>query len=239
MKSTNFLMVAGLVGSMVWAGLSAEEKKEAKKDDVNTMTYLVDLSDKSTAKHDPASGTFVAVDDPQAAPIAEFGSKTIEHIGYMLVTEINRTLATTDVKDSIQVMHLKDLKLPKSNPGQPVVTAIKRTSSLLRDPANAPDAADKAALDRIYEQLANNEAPDKIIVQKLEHPGAPVEWRVYRPIATTQACLACHGDPANFQPGVKEVLDRVYPGDKAIDYSRQEYRGVLRVSLAVPEPAKK
>jgi hypothetical protein len=235
MKQTNFLTVAGLVGSLLWAGLPADEKKEEPKADVNTMTFLVDLSAKSAAKHDPASGTFVAIDDPQAAPIAEFGSKMIERIGYMLVTEINRTLATTDVKDSVEVMHLKDLKLPKSAPGQPVVTAIKRTSSLLRDPANAPDAADRAALDRIYEQLANNEAPDKIIVQKINHGADPVEWRVYRPIATTQACLACHGDPANFQPGVKEVLDRLYPGDKAIDYSRQEYRGVLRVSLAVPD----
>jgi hypothetical protein len=76
-------------------------------------------------------------------------------------------------------------------------------------------------------------------VQKIAPPDQPVEWRVYRPIATTQSCLACHGDPANFKPGVKEVLDRLYPGDKAIDYSRQEYRGVLRVSLAMPEAAKK
>lgn len=234
MKPTNFLMVSGLVGGLMWAALSAAENKP-----VNTMTYIVDLSNKSTTKHDPASGTFVSVDDPQAAPIAQFGSKMIEHIGYMLVTEINRTLATTEISDSIEVMHLKDLKLPKSEPGQPVVTAIKRTSSLLRDPKNAPDAADQAALDRVYEQLANNEPPDKIIVQKIAQPDQPVEWRVYRPIATTQSCLACHGDPANFKPGVKEVLDRLYPGDKAIDYSRQEYRGVLRVSLAMPEAAKK
>ena len=235
MKSTKFLVVTGLVGGMMWAGLNAAEDKKA----LNTLTYIVDLSNKSTTKHDPASGTFVSVDDPQAAPIAQFGSKMIEHIGYMLVTEINRTLATTEISDSIEVMHLKDLKLPKSEPGQPVVTAVKRTSSLLRDPKNAPDAADQAALDRVYEQLANNEPPDKIIVQKIEPPGQPVEWRVYRPIATTQSCLACHGDPANFKPGVKEVLDRLYPGDKAIDYSRQEYRGVLRVSLAMPGPAKK
>ena len=235
MKPTKILMVTGLVGGLMWVGLSAADEKKSE----NTMTYLVDLSTSSTAKHDPASGTFVNVDDPQAAPIAQFGSRMIERIGAMLIAEIDRTLATTEVKDSIEVMHLKDLKLPKSEPGQPVVTAIKRTSSMLRDPKNAPDAADQAALDRIYEQLANNEAPDKVIVQKIEHPGAPLEWRVYRPIATTQSCLACHGDPANFKPGVKEVLDRVYPGDKAIDYRRQEFRGVLRVSLAMPEAGKK
>jgi hypothetical protein len=110
---------------------------------------------------------------------------------------------------------------------------------MLRDPANTPDAADKAALDKIHVQLMNNEAPDKLIVQKIEHKDQPVEWRVYRPIATTQSCLACHGDPEKFTPAVRDILERRYPGDKAIDYRRQEYRGVLRVSLQAPEPAKK
>jgi hypothetical protein len=75
-------------------------------------------------------------------------------------------------------------------------------------------------------------------VQKIEQKDKPVEWRVYRPIATTQSCLSCHGDPEKFSPIVRDVLNRRYPGDKAIDYRRQEYRGVLRVSLLAPEPAK-
>ena len=74
-------------------------------------------------------------------------------------------------------------------------------------------------------------------MQKIEQPGQPVEWRVYRPIASTPACLACHGDPDKFRPGVKEALDRLYPHDKAVDYSAQEWRGVIRVSLT-PAAAK-
>jgi hypothetical protein len=212
----------------------AEDKKQERPD---TITYIVNVADSSASKAE--AGTFVKVDDPEAAELAKFGSRLIERIGGLLVTEVNRELTNKEVVDSIDVMHLKQLELPKPLPGQPKVTAIKRTSSMLRDPANTPDAADQAALDRIHLQLMNNEAPDKLIVQKIEHKDQPTEWRVYRPIATTQSCLACHGDPEKFTPAVRELLNRRYPGDKAIDYSRQEYRGVLRVSLQAPEPAKK
>lgn len=223
---------AGAAGFLIFAPLFAADEPKPE------VTYLVDLSDNSTAKADPAAGTFVAISDPQAAEIAQYGSSLIERIGGMLVMEINRELASREISESIEVMHLKDLQLPKPAPGKPKVTAIKRTSTMLRDPLNAPDAADRAALDRIHLQLMANEAPDKIIVQKIPHQGQPDEWRVYRPIATTQSCLACHGDPEKFKPEVKAVLERMYPGDKAVDYRRQEYRGVLRVSLLAADAVK-
>ena len=234
MKATNFLMVTGLIGCLMPGGLSAAV--EAK---TPTMTYIVDLSDNSTTITGASAGTFINIDDPQAAGIAQYGSRLIERIGGMMVSEINSQLATRETSETMDVMHLKDLKLPKQVPGKPTVTAVKRTSLMLRDMNNAPDAADRAALDRIHDQLMANETPDKIIVQKIEHPGQPDEWRVYRPIATTQSCLACHGDPATFKPAVKAVLEKMYPGDKAVDYRRQEYRGVLRVSMTAPVAAKK
>jgi len=235
MNTPKFTPVACILGVALVGGLAlAEDKKQERPD---TITYIVNVADSSASKAE--AGTFVKVDDPEAAELAKFGSRLIERIGGLLVAEVNRELTNKEVVDSIDVMHLKQLDLPKPLPGQPKVTAIKRTSSMLRDPANTPDAADQAALDRIHLQLMNNEAPDKLIVQKIEHKDQPTEWRVYRPIATTQSCLACHGDPEKFTPAVRELLNRRYPGDKAIDYSRQEYRGVLRVSLQAPEPAKK
>jgi hypothetical protein len=71
-----------------------------------------------------------------------------------------------------------------------------------------------------------------MLVQRVDRPGKPVEWRVYRPIATSKSCLVCHGDPTKFRPEVKAALDHLYPQDKAVDYQAQEFRGVLRVSLA-------
>src|SRR5258708_29000270 len=51
---------------------------------------------------------------------------------------------------------------------QPTITAIKRTSLMLRDPNNAPDGADMAALDKIHKQLMAHESPDKLFVNLVE-----------------------------------------------------------------------
>jgi hypothetical protein len=78
----------------------------------------------------------------------------------------------------------------------------------------------------------NDEKIDSIIVQRVDRPNQPTEWRVYRPIATTKSCLVCHGNPSTFRPEVKAALDHLYPLDKAVDYQAQEFRGVIRVSVA-------
>ncbi len=233
MNTPKFTPVVCILGVALACGLAiAADKKQERPD---TIGYVANPA--AAAK--PEAGVFVSPDDPEAAALAQFGSRLIERVGGLLVGEVNRELANKEVIDTIDVMHLKELELPRTAPGQPKVTAIRRTSLMLRDPANTPDAADLAAMEHIHQQLMNDEAPDKVIVQKIERKDQPVEWRVSRPIATTQSCLACHGDPQKFAPAVREILERRYPGDKAIDYSKQEYRGVLRVSLLAPEPAKK
>jgi len=234
MKAPKLTPVVCVLGLAAGGFALAEDKKQERPD---TITYIVNVADNTAQKAE--AGDFVKVDDPEAAALAQYGSRLIERIGGMLVAEVNRELTNKEVVDAIDIMHLKQIELPKPQPGQPKVIAVKRTSSMLRDPANAPDAADQAALDKIHVQIMKGEAPDRLIVQKIALPDKPVEWRVYRPIATTQSCLACHGDPEKFTPIVRDVLNRRYPGDKAIDYRRQEYRGVLRVSLLAPEPAKK
>ena len=182
----------------------------------------------------PVTYSFVDSSDPAVAEIADFGSKSIEQIGALLISEVARELATKETSLAVSVLHLKNMELPKPVPGKPYLTAVKRTSVLVRNHLNAPDAADQAALDMIQGQLDNNNPVSKMLVQKVEHPGAPVEWRVYRPIAAAPSCLACHGDPETFRPGVKEALDHLYPEDKATGYTAHEWRGFIRVSIAVP-----
>jgi Protein of unknown function (DUF3365) len=179
--------------------------------------------------------SFVDSDDPAVADIAKFGSDAIQNIGGQLVSEVTRELAAKETSVAVSILHLKNLEIPKSKPGQPTITAVRRTSLLVRNRLNTPDAADQAALEKIQDQLENGDHVSKLLVQRVDHPNAPVEWRVYRPIAATQACLACHGDPSTFRPGVKEALDRLYPDDKATGDKEQTWRGFIRVSLAAPQ----
>jgi hypothetical protein len=182
-----------------------------------------------------AKFAFVDRNDPAVDTIATTGFDEITRVGGLMVNQVNQSLVNDDIGSAVAAMHLKNLELPKPVAGKPAITAIKRTSLMLRDPQNAPDAADAAALEKIHQQLMDGEKPDTMIVQRVDRPGKPVEWRVYRPIATSKSCLVCHGDPEKFRPEVKAALDHLYPLDKAVDYQSQEFRGVIRVSLAEPK----
>ena len=186
----------------------------------------------------PGEMKFAWVDsgDPAAADYRRAGEKLIDRIGGSLLSEVRRVVAEVGVAEAVGLLHLKDFVLPKSAAGQPRATAFKRTSLLLCNSANAPDGADQAALTRIKTELAEGNPPSKILLQKISLPDDTVEWRVYRPIAVAASCLACHGDPESFEPGVSAALQRLYPENQAVGYSPSTWRGLIRVSLAPAEP---
>jgi len=217
-------------GAIFAASLTAADAPSEKS------TYFSDPNSKirGTAMGD-AKFSFVDRNDPAVQDVLTAGFDEITRIGTIMVTEVNESLVNDEIGASVAAMHLKKLKLPTPVAGQPTITAQKRTSLMLRDPQNAPDAADAAALEMVHAQLMEGDKPDSVILQRVDRPGKPVEWRVYRPIATSKSCLVCHGDPATFRPEVKAALDHLYPQDKAVDYQSQEFRGVLRVSVAEPK----
>jgi len=188
----------------------------------------------------PPNGSppFVWIDsaDPAAAAIRQTGEQLINRVGNLLIFEVERNIADKGLVKSLDVVHLKNLSLPKPEPGRPRVTAIKRTSLALRDPANQPDTADRAALDKINLALTEGDDVPMLLIQRLEPANAPVEWRVYRPITAMPQCLKCHGPQESLLPEIRDYLTRQYPEDKAIDYAAYQWRGVIRVSLAAAEP---
>ncbi len=200
-------------------------------DAAKSITYTDSAKVPAGTKAEGAVYTFVDPAESAVKDIAQAGYHAIDQVGTKLVNETTRELAAKDTQLAVAVLHLKNLDLPKSPEGAPKITAVKRTSLHIRNPANAPDGADRAALLKISDQLTDEGAAAKMLVQKIEQEGKPVEWRVYRPIAVSKSCLACHGDPSKFAPGVKEALDQQYPMDQATDYSAQSWRGVIRVSV--------
>lgn len=174
--------------------------------------------------------------DSSQVQIRTLGEWTIDRIGAALVGEVDRLLSTKGSDVAVEELHLKHLQLPKPVDGKPRVVAMKRTSFRIRNPDNTPDAADTAALELIASTLAGDEPPPKVLFQKVETAGAPVEWRVYRPIAVNETCLLCHGKSDSLQPGIKNSIDRQFPEDRAVNYSAYDWRGVIRVSIVAPEP---
>lgn len=186
------------------------------------------------AESAPPPYSFVGPDDPASAAIRRIGERTIDHAGSSLLAEVRRVLGTTTPALGIGMLHLKDYKLPAAAPGQPVVTAVRRTSLRIRNAANSPDAADLAALERIQGALERGDPVESLLMQRVTLPGQPPEWRVYRPLVTLKQCLECHGTPETLAPGVPDTLQVFYPADRAADFRAGEWRGLIRVSIADP-----
>jgi hypothetical protein len=105
--------------------------------------------------------------------------------------------------------------------------ALKRTSFRFRNPENAPDEAEEAALLHFEEALlAGGQAPPSYVQRVSED-----ELRYYKPLFVAEMCVQCHGDPDLLDPGVRQALAERYPGDLATGYEVGGFRGVVRVSV--------
>ena len=104
---------------------------------------------------------------------------------------------------------------------------LKRTSFRYRNPDNAPDEAEEAAL--LYFEVAiqdNGQAPSSYVQRISEE-----ELRYYKPLFVGEPCLACHGASESMDPGVRRVLAERYPEDLATGYEAGAFRGLVRVSV--------
>ena len=109
--------------------------------------------------------------------------------------------------------------------------SLKRTSFRYRNPKNAPDEGDEAALLFFEREIADQGRAPASFVQRV----SPEEVRYYRPLFVGEVCLGCHGDLDSLDPQVRKVLSERYPEDLATGYEAGAFRGLVRVSM----PAKR
>lgn len=187
--------------------------------------------------------TFVDPLAPEARSFRSAGEYAIDRLVMTMITDSSRAVADGQEIDALATFHLKDV--PKKNgtvAGLPRITALKFTSLKLRNPDNAPDAADAIALQEVKTQLEGG-VPPRILVQKIEQPNGDAKWRVYKPLANIRQCGSCHGPVDQMAPELREAIAKKYPKDKANGYQVGEWRGLIRVTVAdepkaLPAPKK-
>ncbi len=103
---------------------------------------------------------------------------------------------------------------------------LKRTSTRIRNPANAPDELEQAALTYFISELAAGRPLPSHHLQRTDGG-----WRYYRPIVVAELCTRCHGPREALEPAVQRVLAERYPDDQATGYIVGDFRGVIRVSV--------
>lgn len=104
--------------------------------------------------------------------------------------------------------------------------AVKRTSTRIRNPANAPDSLERQALAFFEAEREAGRALPTYHIQETEDG-----WRYYKPIVVADFCTRCHGPRESLEPGVRQVLAERYPDDQATGYVPGDFRGVIRVSI--------
>lgn len=201
------------------------------------MVLLAAAVPSAAATDDAVQARLVDDANPEAAEVRKLGEDAINRLATTLVREVTNAMTKDGAAGAVEVCHLKAVPMTNGTvAGLPRITAMKRTSLKLRSPANAPDAAEKLVLDHIQELLDNGDPPPPLLVQRIEHPGAAPEWRVYKPIGMLPKCLACHGDSEGQPEALRAKLAALYPTDEATGYSAGEWRGLIRVTVAATPP---
>lgn len=193
------------------------------------------VADEAAPGAPAVAAEFVSPTNPEAAPFARAGEAAINRLASQMLSELSSALARGGPDAALEVAHLK--KVPATGAvlaGHPQITAFKRTSVRVREPANKPDAADQIALTYVDRALSRGDAPPKLLVQRVRPAAGAEEWRVYRPLAVLPSCVQCHGKTETLPPGVRAALEKRYPEDPASNYAPGEWRGLLRVTVSPP-----
>ncbi len=181
-----------------------------------------------------ASATWRDPSDPALASHLEEAQASLQLLVSTLSASVAEAVQDGGPHQAVVVCQIRALPLTSETAQKtaPRVTALKRTSLQVRNPANAPDVFEQAALARVARLLADGEDVPRLLVQELpataEHDA---EVRIYKPLSIGPQCVACHGDPAGFSPRLRHTLAERYPADAAIGYAVGDWRGLIRVSL--------
>jgi hypothetical protein len=97
-----------------------------------------------------------------------------------------------------------------------------------RNPKNAADEVEKAALEAFGAALAKKEAPKAQIITNADGSRtflAPI-------VLGNPLCLQCHGTPnQDIAPETLAAIQKLYPDDKATGFKLGDLRGLWRITF--------
>jgi Protein of unknown function (DUF3365) len=111
---------------------------------------------------------------------------------------------------------------------------IRRVSLRRRNPANEPDAFERAALES-FDRIPAERRPAAEHWELVREDGRET-LRYVKPLVANAMCLTCHGTPARIPPAVQAVIAKEYPDDRATGFSEGDVRGAVSVRVPLVSP---
>lgn len=188
-------------------------------------------SDDSASAGDQKSEGEARTEAPTWTPTAteieratELGRSAATRLAGTLVEQLSAQLQAGGVESAIEFCSAEAMALTDAVSEELGTLDVKRTATRLRNPDNAPDGLERAALAHFQREMAAGTLPDGWVQTVGDD-----ELRYYQPLMVSEMCTQCHGPVADLQPGVRERLDELYPEDQAVGYAPGDLRGLIRV----------
>jgi hypothetical protein len=102
-----------------------------------------------------------------------------------------------------------------------------RLSDRPRNPSQAAQGADLAAIETFRAAIQRGEAP-----APLDEAMADGSTVLRLPITVSQPlCLQCHGSAGDVAAETRKAILDIYPNDKATGYALNDLRGIWRITV--------
>ncbi len=172
--------------------------------------------------------------EPSAEEISQIkpiGDKISKELVTTLQKELKAAVQKGGLDEAINVCNMKAVPLTTiiANATDRVVN-IKRTSYKYRNPDNAPNEAEKKALDHFKTLIKEQREIPPFYIQKIVN-GKETHYNYYKPMKVKAVCLNCHGSDNKINPETLREIKKLYPGDKAVGYKEGDFRGLIRISI--------
>jgi hypothetical protein len=163
--------------------------------------------------------------------IVAHGKKAADLLMKSLKKELFAAMGSGGLSGAINICKVRAYQITDSLAAvDDLVMDMKRTSYKFRNSDNKPDELDAKILDTYKTQDSAGKSLDKYTIAPFVRDGKTYH-RYYQPIKMQQLCLSCHGPTQKMSDEVNTFLASSYPDDKAVGYSAQDFRGLVRVTL--------
>ncbi|SIO08338.1 Protein of unknown function [Sulfurivirga caldicuralii] len=162
--------------------------------------------------------------DADVSALKEEGREIARQFLGTLKPELQKAMKSGGPVHAIDVCHKKAPQIT-AELSKKTGWELKRTSTKVRNPNNAPDEWEKRVLAQFEQQKARGADVKKLEVGEVVEENGHKVFRYAKAIPTGKVCVACHG--AHVHAPVMEAIKTYYPHDQATGFKPGDIRGMF------------